>query len=110
MKLFRFIASIVVAVALFNGCALTPKQAAYKTLKTAGDTVDAAMKVYAAACNAGKVSPELQAKIDDLHDNKFNPAFRAAILAAKFDYSAPASADLISLVTELTTSIAKAAQ
>lgn len=86
------------------GC-VSPKAAAYKTLASIGYSVDGAMKAWGNYVAQGKATPELRAKIIQIHDVQFNPAYTAAIQAAKFDYASAAPDSLVSLSTQLITAI-----
>lgn len=90
-----------------GGCATTQRALAYKTLNIVATSVDAGMKAFADAVVAGKVPAETQAKVKDLH-GRYQKALQAAIVAAKFDVSAPAPADVKALASELLNLIVEA--
>lgn len=99
----RYILTLVAFLALsflFTAC-MPARTVAYKTLASVKYTVDAQMTAYGAACRQGLVTAEKQKEIDNLFDNKFQPAFHAAVLAAKMDYKAAAPEDIVKLATEL---------
>lgn len=90
------------AVLYGGGCAnLPPRTVAFKTLASVGSAVDASMKMYAHACAMQRVSSEKQKEIDRVHDQQFNPAFEAAIRAARFDLTRAAPEEVTALALKL---------
>ena len=89
MKVWLTLLNLIVAAALWTGCAgLSPKAKAYLALKDTQIAVDKAMKVYGAAYAQGKVSAEVRDQVHAQHA-KYRAAFEAAITLAEFDYSQP---------------------
>jgi hypothetical protein len=82
------------------GC-VSAKTAAYKTLAAVGYSVDATMVIYAKAVVKGQVSPETRAKVAFIHDKQFAPAYTAAVMAAKMDYTTLAPADVQQIAANL---------
>lgn len=82
------------------GCSTPQKTVAYKTLKSVADTVDTAMKAYAEAVAVGAVDQSNIVKISQLHD-QYRVVLKKAVVAARFDYTTAAPAELSSLAFEL---------
>lgn len=93
------------ATSLLTGCAGSGKTAAYKTLKTIGDSVDSATKAFAEAVAVGAVDAATVQKVRELHE-QYRVAFKHAIIAAEFNYEEAAPAQVASLAAELTALIA----
>lgn len=104
MKTLRTLLSIFALMAFISGCASSPQAAAYKTLESVSKAEQAAMNIYGEAYRAGNVSPELRAKIRKAHED-YQSAMTAAIELARFDYSAPPSADVLALLNAVLTAI-----
>lgn len=90
----------LVALLALPAC-VSPRATDYKSLASIGYAVDGAMKAFAQANREGKVTPEQIATVTLIHDNQFNPAYSAAILAAKLDYTAITPADVLAIADKL---------
>jgi len=82
-----------------SGCS-TARTNAYKTLAITANTVDVALKAYADARVAGKVSDDTHAKVSEIK-TRYEKAFLAAATAAQANLESPSPADLIAVTTEL---------
>ncbi len=89
-------AGLWITIVALSGCGSTPKTIAYKSLASVGETEAAAMRTAADYQVAGKLAPEAWPQIAAAHD-KFTPAYGAAVAAARFDYTQPASTTVIVL-------------
>jgi len=87
-------------VMLTTGCKMTYQQVTYKSLKSIQTASVTGLKLYGAAYRAGKIDADKRERILVAY-TKYQTAFALAIEAAKFDFSAPASADLTNLCNEL---------
>lgn len=98
--------AMTVAIGITSGCAGSPKQVAYKTLKSVGDGVDSAMKAAAEAKVKGVLPQDDWDRIARLHD-RYRTAFAKAVEAAHFNYEAAAPGEVAGLAAELTAEIAQ---
>ena len=98
-------ALLLSATNFLAGCTTSQKSAAYRTLKTVADSVDAAMTAAAEAKVLGIVSDEDWTKIRVLHD-RYRVTFKQAVIAAKFDYASAAPAEVAGLAAELAALVA----
>lgn len=94
-------------VVFSTGCKTTQEQVAYKSLKVTWDTVHRAMLVYGELYREGKVPPETHAKVVAIH-KRYRASMAIAIDAAQLDWSAPTSAELTALATQLCSLISQA--
>ena len=78
------------------GCGTTP----YKTLGSVAAAVDKARTYYADQIVAGKVDEAKQAKIDAAVV-KYQASFHVAVALARFDYKAPAPAEVSAAATDI---------
>jgi hypothetical protein len=98
--IFALLAVLTVPVASFTACTTTQVQSAvavqYQTLSGVVNTVSVARGVYDTLYKAGKVSPELDAKVLAIY-TQYQKVANAAITAAKIQLTAtsPAPNDLI---------------
>ena len=98
--IFALLAMLTVPVASFTACTTSQVQSAvaiqYQTLSGVVNTVSVARGVYDTLYKAGKVSPELDAKVLDAY-TKYQKIANAAITAAKLQLTAttPASNEFI---------------
>lgn len=97
--------AILALAAFLPACNTTPKKVAYQTLSAVGLSVQKAMQAAATAKVQNQIAPDDWAKIVDLHDNQYLPAYRTACDLAGHDYSTFAPADLIGLQMQLLTII-----
>lgn len=101
----RFFSILVACFVLLGaGCNLSPKAAAYKTLKSVAVSVDSAMGVYGDLYRAGKVTPSQRETIKDIYV-RYQSSMAVAIAAARMDYTAPASSDLVTLAESIIATI-----
>lgn len=104
-----FILSLVLATsagAFLTACK-TPQSVqtiSYKTLRSVAESVDSAMRTYAQAVALNRVTPEMQAKVRDLH-GRYQPALEQAVVAARFNFEAAAPEEIAGLAAEITTTI-----
>lgn len=112
MKTYR---TIILALALcwagafvFTGCQQPPSQrvVAVNTLKAVGLSAKAAMDASTSLLKQGAISYAQWQKVAVVYDNKFQPAFNAALVAVNSDLSSFASPDLIAIAAELTNLVA----
>ncbi|KAF0176456.1 MAG: hypothetical protein FD161_2995 [Limisphaerales bacterium] len=87
-------------VFMSGGCHTSPKAKTFLALADTARTVDAAMRVYATAAVAGKISAADQLKVDALHD-RYRTAMQSAIRVARHDWTQPAPQSVLILATEL---------
>lgn len=78
-----------------------------QTLKSVGETAEAAVTLSAQLYKSAVISPTQARQVLDLYDNKFQPAFRLAVSAAKANLDTLASPDLVSLAAQLTSTVAQ---
>lgn len=79
----------------------SPKMVAYKSLAAIGYSVDASMQIHANLVARGLETPATRAKVAYMHDKQFNPAYTAAVMAAKLDLTAPAPCELQTIAANL---------
>lgn len=89
------------------GCQSAPTERTTQvvTLKVLGASRDAAMKTAAQLLKDGKITWEQWDKIAKTHD-RFQAAYRVAVLAVRADLSSVASPDLMALWSELAALVA----
>jgi len=97
------IAAPLAPIALTTGCATT-QTVSYNTLKATVATVDSTMSAYADMVVAGKVNPETQNRVKVIY-TEYEVAVRAAIVAAKFNYSTATPKEVSFLVSDLLAAI-----
>ena len=85
---------------VFVGCTTSQKAVAYKSLNIVATSTDMAMKAFADAVVAGKVTPLIQNKVRDLH-GRYSQAMQAAIAAARFDTAAASPENVTALSEEI---------
>ena len=83
-----------------TGCANTPRQIAYKSLKSVQDGSLVALEYYRVQFKAGKVDEVTRARVQTLY-SQYQAAFALAATAARLDYNAPATPELIGLANNL---------
>lgn len=98
--LFLGLAFVVTA---FTGCSTPPNQrvAAGQTLKATGQTAEAVVALSAQLYRDGYLSAAKAREVADFYDKQFQPAYRAAVVAARSDLSSFASADVLRLLAQL---------
>ncbi|MBA3357740.1 MAG: hypothetical protein H0U18_17725 [Pyrinomonadaceae bacterium] len=106
MKRLILIAFMVVApmaaITTTTGCRNQSAQTiAYKSLRSVAEGVDTGMKVFARAVVKGAIPEDTQLKVKSLHDS-YQPIMEKAVVAARFDFSKPAPAELAELAGQLT--------
>lgn len=88
---------------IIQGCGSpTTRNATVATLLTVGHTAEAAVSLSAQLYADGKITEAQAYAVFDGYNNKFQPAYRIARAAAKFDPNAIAPLELVSLASELT--------
>lgn len=97
------------SIATFTtGCAETPLKLTYQTLGTVGTSVDASMKIAAAAKVKGVINDAQWAQISDKQAKylvAYNAAIDLAATATTTGLNTPATADLVALASDLTSII-----
>lgn len=78
----------------------SPRATAFLALADTALTVDAAMRVYATAAVAGKVSPARQEQIDHAH-TQYRHAMQAALRLARYDWQQPTPENVVVLAAGL---------
>lgn len=110
-KLFTILALAFFATAMpvYTGCKTAPsaRNVQYATLKAVGDTADAAVSLSAHLYAQGTLTADQARQVKDFYDQKFQPAYRLAVNAAKADLSTVASPDLSSLASQLSDLLVK---
>lgn len=104
MKKLILILSLAFALPILNtGCPTPPNErvATVTTLKAVGQTAEGAVMLSAQLYRDGKINATQARKVNALYDEKFQPAYRAAVAAAKSDLSSIASPDLVNLAAQL---------
>lgn len=106
MKTLRnllFAVLLAAAPLSFTACSTPPSDrvVAVQTLKAVGHAAEGAVALSAQLYKDNKISAAKARQIADLYDDKFQPAFRAAVAAVKLDYSQPASPELVALAQQL---------
>lgn len=106
MKIIKLLlVSIVLAAspALYVGCGTPPNQrvATVTSLKVAGQIAEQAVASSAILFRDGIIDSDQARAVTDFYDLKFQPAFRSAVIAARVDYSTPASPEIVALASEL---------
>ncbi len=103
MKKLLLILLIAVTPAIHTGCGSpTSRNATVATLLTVGHTAEAAVSLSAQLYADGKITEAQAYAVLDGYNRKFQPAYRIARTAAKFDPNAIAPLELVSLASELT--------
>jgi uncharacterized lipoprotein YmbA len=86
------------------GCKTVPAQTqAVQTLKAVGYTGKAVIDGTWELRKQGVITEEKWARIALFYDERFQPAFRAAVRFAKSNVEAPAPIEIVSLLSELQT-------
>lgn len=98
-------AVLLCATSFLTGCAGKGKAAAYKTLKTIGESVDSATKAFTDAVAVGAVDAATVQRVRELHE-QYRVAYKNALIAAQFNYEDAAPAQVAALAAELTALIA----
>lgn len=88
---------------LTTGCTTgsTTQATAVTTLKVVGATASQAMATSAQLLKDGKISVAQWQQIADIFDNKFQPSYKLAVVAANSNVNSVASPDLIALAAQL---------
>jgi len=95
---------LLLLLVLSLASAVACRTTSYKTLRSVATAVDAALKVYHDAYQAGKITPDQRAKIKAAH-LKYQVAMNTAIATAQLDLSRSAPADLVAAATSLVVTI-----
>jgi hypothetical protein len=107
LLLISLVLAVAGAVCLTNltGCSTPPSErvAAGSTLKAIGHTAEAAVELSALLYKDGKISGEQAQAVMTFYNQRYLPAFRVAVTAAKFDTDRLAPSEVIALATELVT-------
>lgn len=107
-KLFLILALAFAAPLLVTSCNTTPQTKNYEvqTLKAVGHTAETAVALGAHLYHDGKITADQARHINELYDQKFQPAFRLAVSAAQSNLGSIASPDLAALAAELSAYVA----
>lgn len=89
-----------------NGCT-TSKVEAAKTLEAVGLSAKATVDTAAILLKNGKISVIQFENVAYFYDNRFQPAFRAALILVENNQQAPASLKLVQLAAELSSLLAE---
>lgn len=73
----------------------------YQTLQAVGTAAQTAVRASTQALKDGSVTVDQWQKIADFYDNKWQPAYTVAVVAAQSDLSSAASPDLQNLLQQL---------
>lgn len=86
-----------------TSCATPPDQrtATVHTLQTVGHAAEGAVEVSAILYKTGKINGDQAQAVITFYNSKFQPAFRLAVSAAKFDTTAIAPQDVLNLANQL---------
>lgn len=72
-----------------------------QTLKSVGASAESAVEISAMMYRDGTITAKQALEVTEFYDQKFQPAYRFAIAAAKSDLSTIASPDLLLLANQL---------
>jgi hypothetical protein len=102
--LFCLMAVMPVGLTVLPGCQHPPSErvVAVRTLTAAGVAAKAAIDGAAELYLHGKLTQAQWDRVAAFYDHKFQPAFRAAVIAAETDLSREAAPQILSLLAELT--------
>ncbi len=91
----------------FTGCSTPPSSRVtqVQTLKAVGEAAEAAVAASARLFYAGAITSAQAKQIADIYDNKFQPAFRVAIVAVNANLESVASPDLIAIAAQMSSLI-----
>ncbi len=109
MKKFALLLALALAAPLAPvGCSTAPTErvAAVQTLKSVGQTAEAAVVLSAQLFRDGKITGAQARQVMDFYDQKFQPAFRFAVAAARSDLGSVASPDVMNLASQLSALVA----
>jgi hypothetical protein len=107
MKNLLLILLLATTPVLHTGCGSpTTRTATVATLKAVGHTAEAAVSLSATLYADGKITEKQAWVVFEAYNQRFQPAFRLAVTAAKFDTTVIAPAELLTMATELTTLVA----
>ena len=98
--LFLGLAFVVTA---FTGCATPVSQrvVAGQTLKATGQTAEAVVALSAQLYRDGHLSAERALAILEFYNTRFQPAYRAALIAARSDLQAISPSEVLAILAEL---------
>ena len=108
-KLIRILCLACAPVA-FTSCQITPatrQVIAVQSLKSVGQTAEAALTVSAQLYHDGKITAAEARAVNDFFDSKFEPAFRFASSVARANRDSVASPNLVSLASQLASLVAQ---
>ncbi len=102
MKRLLFILILATAPAFTAGCGSPiTRNVTVATLKAVGHTAEEAVSLSATLYADGKITEAQAFAVFNIYNQKFQPAFRVARTAAKFDGNAIAPAELLATANEL---------
>lgn len=87
-----------------TGCSSPPSErvVAVNSLQAVGLTAKSAMDASTQLLKQGSITVAQWEKVAAAYDNRFQPAFTVAVVAARSDLSTIASPDLVALALEIT--------
>lgn len=103
-RLFLALALVLAPAPFLTSCVSTQtQQTARQTLLATGHSAEATVRFAGRLFEDGKISAEQLRTIVRFYDERFQPAFRAAVVASQADLAQPAPPDLAALAAQLTT-------
>lgn len=100
----RLLLILLLATApVFTSCQSAPSErtATVHTLKAVGHMAEAAVELSARLYADGRITAQQARDVAQAYDLRFQPAFRVAVEAAKFDTSAASPQSLLEMAAEL---------
>lgn len=108
--LLCMLASFMLALAplTYSGCSTAPTErvTAVNTLKAVGHAAEAAVALSAQLYANKVITDEQSRQVLDFYNTRFQPAFRAAVIAAQSDLSRPSESVLTAMASELANLVA----
>lgn len=103
MKTILLILALCVAVPMQSGCQQAPsaRVVQVQTLLAVGQSAEGAVALSAQLYRDNKITATQARQVMDVYNLKFQPAYRAAVTAARSDLSSLASPDVLLLAAEL---------
>jgi len=87
---------------LFTGCAApSARVVQVQTLKAVGQSTESAVSLSAQLYRDAKITPAQARQVMDFYDQKFQPAYRVAVVAVNSNLDSIASPDLANLAAQL---------
>lgn len=109
MRKLLLLLALSVTPLVSTSCQTAPSERVIQvqTLKAVGASAEAAVGLSAQLYRDKKITPAQARSVMDFYDQKFQPAFRLAVSAARSDLSTVASPDLVALASELSALVLK---